>query len=103
MNMPILDNTYDAVYTIEASCHAPDPVSNLTLTKLCSSVVSSEWTGLLAHMTITSLGFIFFCVFFVSRLVMTTMCLQILGCLLHRNQEGFETWAAVCWLRVVHD
>lgn len=59
MNMPVPDNTYDAVYTIEASCHAPDPVSNLTFTKLCSSVVSSEWTGILAHLTITSLGFIY--------------------------------------------
>ena len=27
MKMPVADNTYDAVYTIEASCHAPDPVS----------------------------------------------------------------------------
>lgn len=59
MNMPIPNNTYDAVYTIEASCHAPDPVSNLTFTKLCSSVVSSELTGILAHITITFLGFIY--------------------------------------------
>ncbi|KAH6554630.1 hypothetical protein KP509_1Z319200 [Ceratopteris richardii] len=27
MNMPVPDETYDAVYTIEASCHAPDPVA----------------------------------------------------------------------------
>ncbi|MCO5570152.1 hypothetical protein L7F22_023869 [Adiantum nelumboides] len=27
MQMPIPDNSYDAVYTIEASCHAPDPVA----------------------------------------------------------------------------
>lgn len=27
MQMPIADDTYDAIYTIEASCHAPDPVS----------------------------------------------------------------------------
>lgn len=26
MQMPVPDDTYDAVYTIEASCHAPDPV-----------------------------------------------------------------------------
>lgn len=32
MKMPIPDNTYDAVYTIEASCHAPDPVRNLLCT-----------------------------------------------------------------------
>lgn len=30
MKMPIPDNTYDAVYTIEASCHAPDPVACYT-------------------------------------------------------------------------
>jgi len=30
MNMPVPDNTYDAVYTIEASCHAPDPVACYT-------------------------------------------------------------------------
>ncbi|XP_024395494.1 cycloartenol-C-24-methyltransferase 1 [Physcomitrium patens] len=27
MKIPVADNTYDAVYTIEASCHAPDPVA----------------------------------------------------------------------------
>lgn len=27
MQMPVPDDTYDAVYTIEASCHAPDPVA----------------------------------------------------------------------------
>uniref|UniRef100_A0ACD6AEE7 Uncharacterized protein n=1 Tax=Avena sativa TaxID=4498 RepID=A0ACD6AEE7_AVESA len=26
MNMPFSDNTFDAVYAIEATCHAPDPV-----------------------------------------------------------------------------
>jgi len=26
MNMPLSDNTFDAVYAIEATCHAPDPV-----------------------------------------------------------------------------
>jgi sterol 24-C-methyltransferase len=36
MKMPVADNTYDAVYTIEASCHAPDPVSiPSTLTVFC--------------------------------------------------------------------
>ncbi|KAG0614044.1 hypothetical protein M758_6G147300 [Ceratodon purpureus] len=30
MKMPIADNAYDAVYTIEASCHAPDPVACYT-------------------------------------------------------------------------
>ncbi|KAJ7534263.1 hypothetical protein O6H91_13G087000 [Diphasiastrum complanatum] len=27
MKMPIPDNTYDAIYTIEATCHAPNPVA----------------------------------------------------------------------------
>lgn len=31
MNMPFLENTYDAVYAIEATCHAPDAVENFTL------------------------------------------------------------------------
>lgn len=26
MKMPFSDNTFDAVYAIEATCHAPDPV-----------------------------------------------------------------------------
>jgi len=26
MKMPIPDNTFDAVYAIEATCHAPDAV-----------------------------------------------------------------------------
>jgi sterol 24-C-methyltransferase len=26
MNMPIADNTFDAAYAIEATCHSPDPV-----------------------------------------------------------------------------
>jgi ubiquinone/menaquinone biosynthesis C-methylase UbiE len=26
MKMPFDDNTFDAVYAIEATCHAPDPV-----------------------------------------------------------------------------
>jgi sterol 24-C-methyltransferase len=26
MEIPIADNTYDAVYAIEATCHAPDKV-----------------------------------------------------------------------------
>jgi len=30
MKMPVSDNSYDAVYTIEASCHAPDPVACYT-------------------------------------------------------------------------
>ena len=29
MQMPVADESYDAVYTIEASCHAPDPVNVL--------------------------------------------------------------------------
>eukprot|EP00246_Nothoceros_aenigmaticus_P006168 TRINITY_DN18951_c0_g1_i1.p1 TRINITY_DN18951_c0_g1~~TRINITY_DN18951_c0_g1_i1.p1 ORF type:complete len:344 (+),score=41.99 TRINITY_DN18951_c0_g1_i1:158-1189(+) len=27
MNMPFPDNSFDAIYTIEATCHAPDPVA----------------------------------------------------------------------------
>jgi hypothetical protein len=26
MNMPIADNTFDAAYAIDATCHAPDAV-----------------------------------------------------------------------------
>jgi ubiquinone/menaquinone biosynthesis C-methylase UbiE len=30
MKMPFDDNTFDAVYAIEATCHAPDPVRFFT-------------------------------------------------------------------------
>lgn len=26
MHMPFADNTFDAIYQIDATCHAPDPV-----------------------------------------------------------------------------
>lgn len=28
MKMPFDDNTFDAIYAIEATCHAPDPVGS---------------------------------------------------------------------------
>ena len=31
MKMPFDDNTFDAVYAIEATCHAPDPVIRFKL------------------------------------------------------------------------
>jgi hypothetical protein len=31
MKMPFDDNTFDAVYAIEATCHAPDPVIRFML------------------------------------------------------------------------
>ena len=34
MKMPFDDNTFDAVYAIEATCHAPDPVRFELLIKL---------------------------------------------------------------------
>lgn len=30
MNMPFADNTFDAIYAIEATCHAPDAVCRFT-------------------------------------------------------------------------
>jgi hypothetical protein len=29
MNIPQPDNSYDAIYEIEATCHAPEPVSTV--------------------------------------------------------------------------
>lgn len=29
MKMPLSDNSFDAVYAIEATCHAPDAVSKI--------------------------------------------------------------------------
>jgi len=34
MKMPIPDNTFDAVYAIEATCHAPDAVCDSILYSL---------------------------------------------------------------------
>lgn len=31
MKMPFADNTYDAVYAVEATCHAPDAVCASTI------------------------------------------------------------------------
>jgi hypothetical protein len=55
MKMPFPDNTFDAVYAIEATCHAPDAVCipnsnnyNLgksTSTFLCLFLFSSVHTG----------------------------------------------------------
>jgi hypothetical protein len=30
MNIPFPDNTFDAIYAIEATCHAPNMVNNFT-------------------------------------------------------------------------
>jgi len=39
MKMPFDDNTFDAVYAIEATCHAPDPVRFHFIFQISSSVL----------------------------------------------------------------
>jgi len=39
MKMPFDDNTFDAVYAIEATCHAPDPVRFQFIFQIFSSVL----------------------------------------------------------------
>lgn len=39
MKMPLPDNSFDAVYAIEATCHAPDAV--------CASILYSNWFHIL--------------------------------------------------------
>jgi hypothetical protein len=40
MKMPFADNTFDAVYAIEATCHAPDPVifQNFRIRTVCTEI-----------------------------------------------------------------
>lgn len=41
MKMPLPDNSFDAVYAIEATCHAPDAV--------CASILYSNWFHILLY------------------------------------------------------
>lgn len=42
MKMPFPDNSFDAVYAIEATCHAPDAVHKIISDKLISDVLSTS-------------------------------------------------------------
>ncbi|AES77557.1 methyltransferase domain protein [Medicago truncatula] len=42
MKMPFEDNSFDAVYAIEATCHAPDAVSIYTCTHVLSIILDQD-------------------------------------------------------------
>lgn len=77
MKMPFSEDTFDAVYAIEATCHAPDAVCTLSDLGLTTK--------------------------YIFMLASDDIFLIWTGGLLQGNLQGAKAWPVLCRLWVVHD